>query len=97
MSPICSTTRFFIPSLSGPIDEPSPKSRPRQHVDEAGRDRLPGRVDDRARLRGAEVTDAGDAVAADGDVGPPSWSAAAVVDRAAADDDVVGLWLPRRG
>ena len=41
-----------------------------------------------AAVRAGEIADRRDAVAADADVGPPSRRAGAVVDRAAADDDV---------
>ena len=58
--------------------------RPRQHVDEAGRDGEAGRIDDRRRGGACEVADGGDAIAADADVGAAPGRAGAVVDRAAA-------------
>ncbi len=62
--------------------------RPRQHVDETRRDRHAGGVDRGCRAGGGKVADRRDAVAADAHVGPASRVAAAVVDRAAAHDDV---------
>ena len=62
---------------------------PAQHVDEAGGDRHAGGVDlGRAALAG-QIADLHDAVAVDGDVGLVRLDAGAVVDGAAANDDVV--------
>ena len=63
---------------------------PAQHVDEAGRDGQARGVDLRGAAAGAHVADRRDAVAVDRDVADDRRRAGAVVDRAAADDDVVG-------
>jgi hypothetical protein len=63
--------------------------RPRQHVDEARRDRESARIDLVARAPRRQVADRRDLVAADADVAGERRLARAVVDRSAADHDVV--------
>ena len=60
-----------------------------EHVDEAGRDGEPGRVDLLASALGAEIADRRDAIVEDRDVADLPRRAGAVVDRAVADHDVV--------
>src|SRR6185503_7181038 len=59
-----------------------------EHVDEAGGDGEAGDVDRLARGGRGEVADRGNAVATDADVGDARLAAAAVVDGAAAEDQV---------
>ena len=65
------------------------------HVDEAGRDRQPCRIDPPRSRRGLEIADGRDAPAADPDVRSNGGSALPVEHRAAGDQQVVGL-LRRR-
>ena len=60
-----------------------------EHVDEAGRDGEPGRVDLLASALGAEITGGRDAIVEDGEVAHLPRGAGAVVDRAVPDHDVV--------
>ena len=62
---------------------------PAEHVDEAGRDRLAGGVDLDAATQAARRADVGDAVVVDRDLARVRLAAAAVVDRAATNDDIV--------
>jgi hypothetical protein len=73
------------------MDEPSPNtsSRPAQHVDEAGRDNEPGRIDRRLRWGAVERADGGDAIAQDSHISGPGGRSGAVDDAAVADDQVV--------
>ncbi len=64
--------------------------RVRQHVDEAGRDREPGRIDLALAVRVAEVAHGRDPVAVDRDVPDPRRRPGAVDEQAVADDHVVG-------
>ena len=80
--------------LRSPIREERVR-RPRQHVDEARRDGHPGGVE-LASTAGAHAADRRDAVALDGDVARARGRARAVIERAAADDDVVGGRHERR-
>ena len=101
--------RFFMASLSGPIELPSPKissvtpcrispcDRPSASSESVDHDSMlmkPGATASPAASivvlagLGGEIADARDAVAADADVGAAPRRAGAVVDRAAADDDV---------
>ncbi len=61
--------------------------RPGEHVDEARRDRAPGRVDLEPRAP-RDVADGDDPVAADRDVADTGLPAGAVDDRAVADDEI---------
>src|SRR5437899_5896907 len=61
-----------------------------EHVDESGSNHQAGHVDCVARLRAAEVSDRGDAVAADGHITGVSRIPAAVDDPAALEDHIVG-------
>jgi hypothetical protein len=66
------------------------------HVDEAGRDDQPGRVDHLAGFRVLEPADGGDPAVAHADVGEEPGRAGAVDHASAADDDVVALGLVLR-
>ena len=62
--------------------------RPGKHIDEAGRDREPARIDRHLGRSAFEIADAGDAIAAQRNVRLPSFAARSVVDRTAPDNDV---------
>ena len=70
---------------------------PAQHVDEAGRDGHAGGVDLESSAGTTDVADCDDAVVLDRDVADERRAARAVVDRAAADHDVVAWSLPYGG
>ena len=63
----------------------------RVRVDEAGGDPEPAGVDDPARARGVDQPDGDHPVTGDGNVGAIPGVAGAVDDKAAGDDEVVGL------
>ena len=70
--------------------------RPAQHVDEARRDRKSVRVDHSRRGRFLRWPGVNDSIAADADIADIGFGTAAVVDRPAADQDVVGRDRDRR-
>ncbi len=69
--------------------------RPAEHVDEAGSHGQSGHIDFRGAFGVAEITDRGNPVAVDGDVADEGIAAAAVIDRAAAENEVVADGLAR--
>ena len=112
MSPCCSTISFFIASLSGPIDSPSPMTssvtpwrmslceRPSSISDslaqlsmlmKPGATARPRASISRPAARVVQLADRRDGVAVDRHVADERWPAAAVVDRAVADDEVTGV------
>jgi hypothetical protein len=68
----------------------------RQHVDETRRDGETLCVNDRGRSRATQISDSGDAIAFDPDVGPDGRAAGAVINSSVSDDDVEGLSLSLR-
>ena len=66
--------------------------RVREHVDEARRDGESFGIDDNWRRGPAQIADGGDAIAFDAHVGFARCASSAVVESAASDDDVEGLW-----
>jgi hypothetical protein len=62
--------------------------RPREHVDETGRDRQAGCVDGRLCRRIAEITQSDDAITANGNIRAFRFTAGAIVNCAAFNDEV---------
>ena len=59
-----------------------------EHFDEAGGDGEVRGIDDLVRMSAIELTNGGDAVAADADIGRVPWAAGAIDDAAVLDQDI---------